>query len=189
MRPAELQGLIPNELGDVLSRLASQVPAGQAIVEIGSYKGKSTCYLAAGAAAGRAAGVWAVDPWDTAGNVTGRFGFAELATREAFEAQVEGAGFAGQITAVQGFSVDVAGAWDGPPIGLLYIDGDHSEQAVRADFNAWRRHLAPSATVAFDDLDTPRNPGVRVVVEELVAAGVLRDFQVKAGRLAIGACA
>lgn len=174
-----LDGLIPNEVCRALRALAQRVPAEQAIVEVGSYKGKSTCSLASAASAH----VWAVDPWDLAGNETGRHRFAESSTRLAFEAQVASLGLGDRITAIQGFSVAVAEHWDGPPIGLLYIDGDHRYKAVRADFLAWRPHLASGATVIFDDLDTPRNPGVRKVVDEL--AELLR-FEVWAGRLAVG---
>lgn len=185
-RPEELEGLVTTEICEVLRALAAEVDPELAIVEIGSYKGQSTTALASGALAGHGAHVWAVDPWDTPGNVTGRFGFADPATREAFEQQVEAAGLTDRITPVQGFSVEVAKGWDGPPIGLLYIDGDHSERAVREDFYAWRSHLALDAAVVFDDLDTPRNPGVRVVVDELVNAGYLMDFHVRADRLAVG---
>lgn len=181
----DLTGLITAELGWELRRLASDVPAEQAIVEIGSFKGKSTCCLALGAEFGLGAHVWAVDPWDTPGNVTGRFGFAEPSTREAFEQQVADAGMDRRITQVKGFSTDAAAAWDGPEIGLLYIDGDHSEEVVRDDFYAWKPHLATGATVAFDDLDTPKNPGVRVVVDELCRSGEVLDLEVRAERLAV----
>lgn len=179
----DLEGLVPDEVCKTLYDLASVVPPDQAIVEIGSYKGKSTCFLAAGAQNGAGARVWAVDPWDLHGNVTGRFGFAEATTRQAFGRQIDAAGLRDRITAIRGFSVNVARKWSGPPIGLLYIDGDHREAAVRADWKAWKRHLAEGATVVFDDLDTPKNPGVRVVVDEL--AEVL-GCEKRAGRLAIG---
>jgi hypothetical protein len=180
MKPAELSGLITEEIGQTLQHLAAEVPGDQAIVEVGSFKGKSTCYLAAGGQAGEGAKVWAVDPWDTPGNVTGRFGFAEPSTREAFEAQVRAAQLWDCITPLQGFSIDIAARWSGPSIGLLYIDGDHSEAAVRADFDVWRPHFAPGATVVFDDLDVPRNPGVRAAIESL---GI--EFHVEAERLAV----
>lgn len=151
-------------VGDELERLAAVVPADQAIVEIGSYRGKSTAYLASGSTGAR---VFAVDPWDFAGNVTGRFGFAEPATRAAFEEQLRACRLWSKVTPVQGFSVDVAARWDGPKIGLLFVDGDHSEQAVRADVAAWLPHLAADAVVAFDDYGTPKNPGVAVVVDSL----------------------
>lgn len=177
-KPADLQGLIPDAVGEALAELAATVPAGQAIVEIGSFKGKSTCFLASGAA--EDVHVWAVDPWDLSGNPTGRFGFADPSTREQFDRQVEEAGYAEKITAIRGFSVEEAASWDGPPIGLLYVDGDHSERAVFNDYDAWRPHLAAGATVVFDDLDTPRNPGVRRALEKLC----LR-FEVRAERLAV----
>lgn len=180
MKPAELKGLIPDEVGQALYALALVVPAEQVIVEIGSYQGKSTCYLASGARDGCGAHVYAVDPWDTEGNVTGRFGFAEAPTRIAFERQVRAARLWSRVTPLQGFSTQVARRWDGPLVGLLFVDGDHSEQAVRADLEAWRPHLAPSAVVAFDDLDTPRNPGVRAAIESL---GI--PFTVEAERLAV----
>lgn len=177
MEAADLQGLVTPEICSALAALGSSVPADQAIVEIGSFKGQSTYALAERSRAH----VWAVDPWDLPGNETGRFGFAAPSTREAFERQT--APLRERITAIQGFSLDVAKDWSGPPIGLLYIDGDHRAKSVRRDFRAWQPHLAPRATVVFDDLDTPRNPGVRVVVEEL-----FEGFEVWADRLAVVRC-
>ena len=49
--------------GRRLAYLASTVPANQAIVELGSWKGKSTAYLAAGSKFGHRASVFAVDHW------------------------------------------------------------------------------------------------------------------------------
>lgn len=182
-RLAALAGLVTTDVGETLAELAADVPADQAIVEIGSFKGKSTCYLAAGAKDGHGARVYAVDPWDLAGNITGRFGFAEPSTREAFEAQIRSVRLASRITAIQGFSVDVARTWAGPPVGLLFIDGDHSAQAVAADIAAWTPHLADAAVLVLDDLDTPKNPGVRQVYDRL--AGRVA-WTVAAERLAIG---
>jgi hypothetical protein len=88
------------------------------------------------------------------------------------------------VIPLQGFSVDVAAEWAGPPVGLLYIDADHAEHNVRSDFWAWEPHLVPGASVVFDDVDTPRNPGVRVVVDEL--ADVLGVCRVVEGQLAVG---
>lgn len=161
-----LEGLVPDDVGETLFELASAVEPGLAIVEIGSYKGKSTGFLAAGARAGRGARVFAVDPWDL-GKVNGRFGFTENATRKAFDRQLRAVGLRSGVTAKRGFSVDVAAVWTGPPIGLLFVDGDHAEESILADVAAWRPHLAPRSTVVFDDLDTPKNPGVRVALETL----------------------
>lgn len=180
-RLASLSGLVSPEVGEALARHASLVPEDEAIVEVGSFKGKSTCYLAAGSKAGLGAKVFAVDPWDSPGNVTGRFGFAEPSTRETFDEQIRSMRFVSRVTARQGFSVDVAKEWGGPWIGLLFIDGDHSEQAVRADFQAWKPNLRDGTTVVFDDYLSPRNPGVKAAVDSL---GL--DVHVEADWLAVG---
>lgn len=165
-RLAELEGLISPEVGLRLAHLAAVVPANQAIVEIGSYKGKSTCYLAAGSQMGSKAPVFAVDPWDTPGNPGGRFGFDQRATFADFQSQVQRMGFQDVIKPMKDFSWRVAKKWTGP-IGLLYIDGSHTEKDVLQDWRLWSPFLAPRAWVAFDDYDTPRNPGVKIVVDKL----------------------
>jgi len=168
-----LPGLITNDQGRLLSAMAREVPPAEAIVEIGSYKGKSTCYLAHGAKRNGVV-VYAIDPWDLSGNQTGKHRYAEPATREAFLKNVKDLGLS-NIAPIQGFSSLVVTDWPslcGKKIGLLYIDGDHEENSVREDINAWNPWLSDSAIIAFDDLDTKKNPGVRAVVNELLSGQV-----------------
>lgn len=176
-----LEGLIGPDHGRILHDLAASVRADLAIVEIGSYKGKSTAYLAAGAAAGYGAPVYAVDPWDLQelpppgpGPATAirraaiKYGFNQTSTREQFHRQLATAGVTRNVTPIRGYSAAVAAGYEGPPIGLLYVDGDHTETGVAADLNAWWPHLANPATVVFDDYQShPANAGVRVVVDRL----------------------
>ena len=161
---AALDGLVSEATGLRLAELAALVPANQVIVEIGSYKGKSGCYLAEGARRGLGAMVFCIDPWDLEGNVSGRFGFAALATFEAFAAQVASVKLDSQVTAIPEFSPRAASGWR-LPIGLLYIDGSHLYEDVRADYRAWALRVAVGGAMAFDDYDTPRNPGVKRVVD------------------------
>lgn len=157
MHPEEVPGPLPPEVGHLLAHLAHDVPADQAIVEVGSYFGRSTCFLAAGALVGQGAQVWAIDPWDMPGNTDAkRHAFTDPRTRIRFHQHLEACGVADQVTPVQAFSREVAADWDGPPIGLLFIDAIHSYDEVRADYRAWRPHLAPGAKVAFDDANTSR---------------------------------
>lgn len=180
-RLAALSGLVSPEVGQALARLAAQVPEDEAIVEVGSFRGKSTCYLAAGAKSGNGAKVWAVDPWDTPGNVTGRFGFAEPSTRQTFDAQVKSMRLSPRITPLQGFSSDVARGWSGPDVGMLFIDGDHSAASVLGDFVAWQPHLANRAVVVFDDYLSERSRGVKEAVDVLLGL----EVTVEAGWLAV----
>lgn len=164
---ADLDGLITPEVGGVLATLAQNVPEGTAIVEIGSYRGKSTAYLAA--AAPKGVPIYAVDPWEL-------LSISEWChwcpsrmqpTLGRFLEQLESVDLAHRITVVQSLSIGAAAEYAGLPISLLYIDGDHAKDAVVADFLAWRPHLASVATVVFDDYGVTYNPGVKEAVAEL----------------------
>jgi predicted O-methyltransferase YrrM len=183
---SEVKGLITPDIGRVLHDLAAQVPKDRAIVEIGSFKGMSTAHLAQGAKDGGGAKVFAVDPWDLPGNVYGKHGYSAPIVREEFERQLRAVRLWSQVTPIRDFSRAAAAEWNGKPIGLLFIDGDHDEKAVRADVAAWSPHLHEDHVLAFDDIDTPRNPGVRVVVDELVAKGY--TLKVEAEHLAVLRC-
>lgn len=188
---AELDGLISREVGELLHNFAALVPQDQAIVELGSYRGKSTCYLATGAALDYGAPVFAVDAWSEDVSVWRERAMDRLPSPEYddFTAQLATAGVSDLVTPIRGLTVDTAAGWKsrtkGRRIGLLYIDGDHHHEAVIADFRAWHPHLAPDATVIFDDYDTPTNPGVLSGVQELVRNGELIDVEKHAGRLAV----
>lgn len=175
-------GLIPPEVGQFLYAEALRVPQGEIIVEIGSYKGKSTCYLAAGSRAGAGVPVHAIDLWDTPGNPSGRHGFASPGTYRAFVRNIEAESFKDLVNWHVCDAQRAAPNFDDRSVGLLYIDGDHSEAAVRSDFEAFERanKLSGDAVVIFDDLDTPKNPGVRAAIEALSL-----PFTVEAGRLAV----
>ena len=50
------------------------------------------------------------------------------------------------------------------PFDLVLIDGDHSEEGCRRDFEAVREH---ARMVAFHDINEPHYPGVRAVWESV----------------------
>ena len=151
--------------------LAAEVDPAYAIVEIGAFCGKSTCYLAAGAKHGHGAHVWSFDAWDLEGNPPGwhptMHGYRTAFER--FVGQVQSCGLSDRVTATRAFSTDAAHDWSGPAVGLLFIDGSHLYADVAADFFSWSGWLAPGAVVAFDDFETPTNSGVTRLVKELRA--------------------
>lgn len=178
-----LDGLITHNVGLLLYDHAQHLDPSTCIVEIGSYHGKSTCYLAAGVRKMREVDssyspqIHAVDPWETV-DVATWCRWCSQPTFAMFTAQVEKMGLADDITAIMSQSVQAATTFGGPPIGLLYIDGNHGRQSVRADFTAWRRFLAPGAVVLFDDYGVTNNPGVATAVHEIAAGSA---FSVEAG--------
>lgn len=69
-------------------------------------------------------------------------------------------------------SQDVGRSWTGPLVDLVFIDGDHSPEACREDWELWHGHVRPEGVVAFHDarlgsVDGAGGPGPTAVVDEL----------------------
>ena len=152
---------------EMLVRAASELPAGSCIVEVGTYRARSTVALALGSRHGCGVPVYTFDPHtEQAGVRGGSFGPDDQAAVYAniTLAQV------GELVHVVGLdSTIVAPGWSGQ-VGLLLIDGDHRAEAVEADFRTWQPHLGVGASVFFDDVDYE---GVRTVVDALMERGEL----------------
>ena len=52
------------------------------------------------------------------------------------------------------------------PLDLVFIDGEHSKEAVLADYANLEKYFAPKCIVVFDDCD-PRFPGIEEAVSEI----------------------
>jgi predicted O-methyltransferase YrrM len=174
----------PEDVMVALADLASQVPADQEIVELGVFQGRTALQLAWGAAQGNGAHVTAIDPWDLPGNVYDPPFTDEESRRWAFH-WVSSLGYADKIELAQAFSQDAAGRYTGRPVGLLYVDGDHTKEGARRDIEMWAVHLAPGARIAVDDYGHPDWPGVGQAVDELVAEGLLEPIELFHDRLAV----
>jgi predicted O-methyltransferase YrrM len=128
------------EEGQRLAYLASVVPKGQVIVEIGSFAGRSTSFLASGSAYGQQAPVFAVDLWKHGGGCP----------LEVFEHHLESLGLRSRVQPLPGRSREVSSWWE-QPIGLLFIDGAHDWENVKCDYESWVPHLAPGGWLAVHD--------------------------------------
>jgi hypothetical protein len=62
-----------------------------------------------------------------------------------------------------------AGAWSAP-VDLVVIDGDHSRDGCRGDWDAWSPHVRHGGAVAFHGA-RGGDPGPTAVVNELFGAG------------------
>jgi predicted O-methyltransferase YrrM len=159
--------LVENE-ARFLGTVAACVPAEGAIVEIGSFKGKSTVMLAKVAQHYGLGPVVAIDPHDLMSDgLQALKTSADDTTFNEFLKNIEDAGVSALVDARRACSSDVAPEWNSP-IRFLWIDGDHSYAGAKTDFDGFSRHLAPHSVVAFHDaLNTFAGP-VRVFVEDVL---------------------
>ena len=145
-----MEGLLYPGEGAYLASLAATVPADQRIVEIGSYWGLSTCWLAHGARCGAGAHVVAFDPWSPEGvEVSDGQGVGEH-TLDRFKVNITAEGLWDRISAFRIGSPEAAAPWVNP-VGMVFIDGRHGLWDVMADANAWAPKVEVGGCIAFHD--------------------------------------
>lgn len=137
-----------------------------AIVEIGSFMGRSTTVLGRAALEARPGSkVYAVDPH--LGNLSG---VKMPETYERFLANMKAAGLEKVVVPIRKASTEVEWNQD---IAVLFIDGLHDYDSVAADYQHFSKFVEPGGIVAFHDYTNPDHPGVRKFVDEKVLNGEL----------------
>lgn len=171
---AALEGYLTTSEGQRLAELAMSVRTEHAIVEVGSFKGKSTCYLGVGSRLGARAPVFAIDLWEL--HPSDRYSSPEVFRK--WREQIAAMNLEGLVTPIRCES-GALGPRFSQPIGLLFIDGNHGYESVARDFFAWSPNIVPGGVVAFHDYRKPQvGEGVTRFVEETLSASegwVLED--------------
>jgi hypothetical protein len=144
------------------------------IVEIGSFKGKSTIWLAAGAQEGAGVRVYAVDPHTGCPDLYEQYG-SQIWTFPEFELNIERAGVGELVSPIVATS-EAAAAEFSEPIELLFIDAMHDVESVRGDLAAWTPKVVEGGVVALHDTGLGQQPLI-VAADTLYAARGFRDVR------------
>jgi Methyltransferase domain len=146
-----VDGWLSTDQAARLYTAAANVASGEQIVEIGSFRGRSTIVLASAAPEGVV--IVAIDPH--AGNDRGPrelsgFELQAAGDHEVFMANLTAAGVSDRVRHVRSFSNeahdDVAGS-----IALLYIDGAHRYAPARSDIRSWGSRVEAGGTMLIHD--------------------------------------
>jgi hypothetical protein len=170
-----IDGFLTVAEGEVLFAYAKAVTDG-CIVEVGSYRGRSTAALCAGVSAGpttegEPVPVYAVEPHEKFIGVRGgKFGPGDR--REFFKNMVEHR-LVRFVRLLNATSRVVTPGWH-TPVSMLYLDGDHRYDATLADFESWRPHLVEGAAVLFADA---HDDGPSRVIAEYAARKMLNKVE------------
>ena len=144
--------LTDREVEFLLLAAACPLAAGE-VLEIGSFRGKSTIALASGAQLSDRSMISAVDPHPVSGptmlDADGQPSAVAL-----LEHNLEQAGVREGVEIYKMTSGELARTWQ-RPLRLLWIDGDHSYAGALADFNGFGPHVVDGGLIAFHDILTP----------------------------------
>jgi len=172
MLPKDVDGLISDEQGQIMQQYAREM-VNDVAVEIGSYRGKSACYI--GSAMPDTAHLYCIDPWNNSNVNRYAFKFTDenLLT---FKENVRLCGLESRVTPIRGFSSEVSLSWE-KPISLLYIDGGHEYEEVLRDIDGFLPHMVSGGVILFDDYSNAF-PGIVSAVQERFDEVVLHDVGV-----------
>ncbi|GAA1923055.1 class I SAM-dependent methyltransferase [Streptantibioticus ferralitis] len=155
------KGFMPLDEGLALHAAATEAAAlGLPLLEIGTYCGRSTILLAAVA---RDAGLTAVTVDHHRGSEEQQPGWEyhdpelvdpevkAMDTLPSFRRTLHAAGLEEHVVAVVGRSPRVAALWRSP-LGLVFIDGGHTDEHATADYEGWAPHVAPGGLLVIHDV-------------------------------------
>jgi predicted O-methyltransferase YrrM len=177
----EIPGFLQDEEAVALFQIARNLPPGSTVVELGSWLGKTSVVIAKGLQRGSGSRLYCIDPFAPAGDARSVVRYRELAgalgggLRDAFLANLDRHDVADRVSVLQGFSHEFSGDWE-DEIDCLFIDADHSYEAVARDLEEWSGFVRPGGWLLLHDvwLEPPAGTSVyhqgpaRVVRERIL---------------------
>jgi cephalosporin hydroxylase len=124
---------------EIAERLNPFSKYGDIIVEVGSYKGKSTVYMAEllqlKFGISQIPDFFAVDVWE--GEVEKNGSLYPSASFKEFYANLEQAEVEEYVAPLRMHSIAAANLFKGHSVSALFLDGDHSYEALSEELRAW----------------------------------------------------
>lgn len=175
------RGFMPADEGDALVAAAASADASLGpFLEVGSYCGKSACYVAP-VARGAGTVLYCLDhhrgseenqpgwEWHEPDLVDPAVG--KIDTLPVFRKTVHDAGLEDVVVALVGDGPSVARNW-ATPLSFLFIDGGHGVEPARLDYEFWTPHVARGGLLAIHDVFTVPAEGGQAPHDQIYAPAV-----------------
>lgn len=168
------RGFMPSDEGLALWQAANDSIAGP-MLEVGSYCGKSACYIGP-AARDRESVLYCVD--HHRGSEENQLGWdhhepdlvdtylGKIDTLGVFRRTVHDAGLEPWVVAVVGETKVIAPNWS-TRLAFLFIDGGHGEEPAADDYRLWTPLVMVGGTLAIHDVFPNRSDGGRPPFEQI----------------------
>lgn len=158
-----IEGFLSEKEIKLLALLAACPTAKGEILEIGSFKGKSTIILAKSASLTAETNIVAVDPL-TSPSITDPDLQGEESCLKDFQTNLRNSGVEKHVEFHRKRSWELAKVWN-RDIRLLWVDGDHTYSGTKSDFDMFSRFLSNGAIVAIHDVLNNYEGTIRVFLE------------------------
>jgi hypothetical protein len=171
---AAVEGWLSHRETRFLTLLAASPTAQGDVLEIGSFRGRSTIALAHATSLANEAfpafrsRVIAVDPLLDDDPLM-QTPLAPGSAEERFERNLQQAGVRDQVEFHRGYSYELARSFD-RPLRLLWIDGDHSYPSSKQDYDLFAHYLVPGGMLAMHDVLSRYDGCIRVFLEDVLSS-------------------
>lgn len=173
-RSRYIQGWLSDPEADRLYTLAKEntPDRGAVVLEIGSWRGKSSSVIATGLRGKSDARLYCLDPFGAdedpehqAQYYSGLVSAGEDGL-ETFRKNMDSCGVSDIVAPIKGYSFEIIKSWS-TPIDFLFIDANHKYEAVLRDFLLWAPWVKKGGILALHDTVTWPGP-TQVAQENLV---------------------
>lgn len=160
---SNVDGWLSDKEGVVLYELAKNCTGKGVIVEIGSWKGKSTIWLGKGSITSNRVKIYSIDPHT--GSSEHNLWYGKVWTFEEFKKNIKSAAIEDLVIPIVKTSEDAAKNFN-EPVELIFIDAAHEYEFVKLDFELWFPKVIDGGIMAFHDIIEGSGP--KKVVEKIV---------------------
>lgn len=184
-RYTSIEGWLTPDEARGLFEIAAKLPSKSSVLEIGSWKGKSTWCIASGMKSGT---INCIDPFNAQGETESLEIYnktkGDISLLEQFKDNLLAVRKSVLIRPYVGLSKDFKGKF--PDVDFLFIDGDHSIEGCRFDFENFKDSIKEKGFLAFHDYDPARKElGPTWVIENLVQKDPAFTFSATYDSLAV----
>lgn len=153
-----IDGWLPEMEALTLYKIALSLPNEHpVVVEIGSWLGKSSVVLGLGIRKKISPSLYCIDPFNASGDDLSIKDYKKvnkgigMPIKDVFINNVKDCNVYKYIKILEGYSCDFVSDWS-KQIDFLFIDGDHSYEAVLQDYQSWGKFVKPGGYIVLHDV-------------------------------------
>lgn len=180
-KASKIPGWLSGREGRLLYELAKRYDERGDVVEVGSFQGKSTAFLAQAVKENGKGRVVSIDPHlGETHAVKGGPRFGE--TFGKFKKNLRDLGLSKLVTPIRKTSREASKSWKGA-IAVLNVDALHEYEFAKEDLSLWLPYLVPGGVVICHDAFSPYPEVFRAVKEKVFDSGKFRYIGVSESQI------
>ena len=184
---SSIQGMTSLRSGEILYTLCYFQNLGGDVVEIGSWQGRSTSYLARACKESGNGRFFAIDHFRGNAGKEDSYQIRDasgVSIKQRFSDNMTRIGLSDDLTVIDASSQQCTDQFENNSIRFLFIDGDHTYEGVQSDLQSFLPKLKSKSIIVFDDFK-PGFSGLIAAVDEYLQTARIDKIMSYKGTLVV----